>query len=90
MTAAFVLAVLQILDSITTIKAIDLGASERNKILARLFGKFEIRRVLIAKSLLVSAIGFAIAYVGYEPVVWALCAWYLVVVLNNINVIRNA
>jgi ABC-type transport system involved in Fe-S cluster assembly fused permease/ATPase subunit len=88
MNTAFVLIfiALQIADIWTTHKALGMGKREANSILANLFTKFEPVPTMIVMK--IPAV--VLLYVAdFYFITIALCALYVWVVLNNIDVIRG-
>lgn len=89
MTPFYLLIALQVADIITTIIALRGPAHEANPLLARLMDKIGVVPTLILVK------GAAISFFWYyqallpNPLMWALCAFYVWIVFNNVKVIRK-
>lgn len=86
MTAAIILALLQVADALTTLKALGYGGGELNPLMRSLFERFGVKPVLIVKGVAVAAAGF---WLGDSVITWALVVFYFLVVANNVRVIRK-
>lgn len=81
-----VFSVLQIADIWTTMKALSMGKKEMNPLLANLFEKYDPLPVMVAfKVTAISALWWADMYV----ITGLLCALYLLVINNNLDVIQG-
>jgi hypothetical protein len=73
MTALVILAVLNILDAILTLKILDKGGSELNPLLATLMARVGVLPVLVISKVALILVIYAI---GYEPLTWGCCVGY--------------
>ena len=80
--------ILQILDAYTTLKVIDLGGGEGNKLTLKLFNTFGIKPVLFVKCFFVVWMGYL---AGKDNIYWlyGLVAIYVAVIVNNFIQIRK-
>lgn len=81
-----ILALLQVADAVTTLKALSLGGRELNPLMGALFKRYEIKTALAVKGCLVAAVGL---WLGDSVITWALVAFYALVVVNNVRVVRK-
>lgn len=81
-----VFSVLQVADIWTTLKALKMGAREMNPILAKLFERYDPLPVMV--SFKVAAIS-ALWWVDMYFLTGIMCAMYLWVVNNNLDVIQR-
>ena len=86
---AYLLMALQVADGLTTYLALKKGAAEGNPVMRKLFEKVGmVPALIITKGALMCAAWYwrdAIGLLGLG----LLCAWYLVVAVNNVRVMRR-
>ena len=91
MIALAALALLQILDTYTTVTILNNGGREHNKLLVALFNRFGVVTVLAGgKSLMLLGFALVIDQPYAVEVVWALCVIYAVVVGRNWRQMKHA
>jgi len=76
------LAILQVADGYTTTRIIDNGGRELNPLMRKAFEKFGVKKTLIVKGILVTALGY---FIGTQEIyaLGALCAFYIGIVIFN-------
>ena len=85
----YILIVLQVLDAVSTVIALDGGGHEVNPILKKIMDKIGVIPALVLVK------GAAVAFFWYyrevlpQPLVLLLCLGYIWLVVNNIRVIRK-
>jgi hypothetical protein len=79
-----IFAVLQVLDTYTTVKVLSQGGRELNPVLAAAFAEFgPIPVLIVMKAAVIAALAYFINEPNAEIVVWALCGIYFGVVVHN-------
>lgn len=86
-TVAFIVfLLLQVADTLTTIKAIARGGREANPVVAFMMRRFGKRGWVVVKGAVGLAAGVILLETGAVLMLWLICAGYLWVVINNTRV----
>jgi hypothetical protein len=85
----FLLGILQILDSITTDKILRNGGRELNLLMAWLFKHFGVRKVLAAKTIVVTAAGFMLYEFAPITLIPFCCLYVSVVGWNTYQIYKG-
>lgn len=89
MNPLYLLILLQVADIITTIIALNGPAHEANPLLKKLMDAIGVvPALMLIKVIMLSFIGYYQAMLPVE-VLWALCVFYVLIVVNNLNTIRK-
>jgi len=82
--------VLQALDYLTTVKAIELGGREVNPVVLKLMAKFGLETGLGVAKAVGTLVAFYLYYLEQPIVLGVLIAFHFLVVANNFRIARNA